>query len=49
MTAFVWFGLGIVVVAVLAVTGKERWATTAAAALQERPETPEELATRPGF
>jgi amino acid transporter len=49
VTAFVWFGLGIVVVAVLAFTGKERWAETAAAAVQEGPETPEELATRPTF
>jgi amino acid transporter len=49
VTAFVWFGLGIIVVALLAATGKERWAETAASAVDDRPETAEEIATRPNF
>jgi amino acid transporter len=49
VTAFVWFGLGIVVIAVLAATGKERVLAAAGTAVEERLETPEEIATRPNF
>jgi amino acid transporter len=49
VTAFVWFGLGIIVIAILAATGKEAALADAGAAVDERPETPEELAHRPSF
>jgi amino acid transporter len=45
----VWSVLGIAVVALLAMLGKESWLQAAGRAADERPETPEELAHRPSF
>jgi amino acid transporter len=47
ITTFVWAGIGVVIVAVLALMGKEEWLAAAGRAAEERPETPEELAHRP--
>jgi amino acid transporter len=49
ISAFVWMGAGVVLVAVLAFLGKEDWLAAAGRAVDERPETPEELAHRPAF
>jgi amino acid transporter len=46
ISTFVWAGLGILLLIVLAVTGKESWMARAADSVEERLETPEELAHR---
>jgi amino acid transporter len=48
-TVIGWFLLGIVVLAVMAMRGKEDWLLRAGQAIEERPETAEELAHRPTF
>jgi amino acid transporter len=49
ITTFVWAIAGIVLLVVLAATGREKWLASAGQAVEERPETPEELAHRPAI
>jgi amino acid transporter len=49
ISVFVWAIAGVILVAVLAMLGKESWLQAAGRAADERPESPEELAHRPTF